>query len=110
MEDCIFCKIAQGDVPSEKVTHEDGRIASFLDIHPVRPGHTLVVPSEHYTWFWELPDDLASDLFKVARRLAPELKEKYGADYVQLSIVGKDVPHVHVHLIPRKFDDAKPLP
>lgn len=107
MDNCIFCKIASGAVPSERVAHENGRIVSFPDIHPVRPGHTLVVPNDHYQWFWELPDDLANDLFKVARRLAPELKEKYDADYVQLSIVGKDVPHVHVHLIPRKLDDTK---
>ena len=109
MENCIFCRIARGEVSSEKVTHEDGRIVSFLDINPVRPGHTLVVPNEHYTWFWELPDDLANDLFKVARKLAIQLKEETGADYIQLSIVGKDVPHVHMHLIPRKLDDAKAL-
>lgn len=109
MKDCIFCKIVAGDVPSEKAHHENDRIVSFPDIHPVRPGHTLVVPAEHYQWFWELPDDLANDLFKVARTLAKELKEKTGADYVQLSIVGKDVPHVHMHLIPRKFGDTKSL-
>ena len=106
MENCIFCKIARGEVPSEKAHHEDDRIVSFPDIHPVRPGHTLVVPAEHYQWFWELPDDVANDLFKVARTLAKELKEKYGADYIRLSMVGKDVPHVHIHLIPQKFSDS----
>ncbi|HET9641342.1 MAG TPA: HIT domain-containing protein [Candidatus Paceibacterota bacterium] len=105
MNDCIFCKIAAGDIPSEKMHHENGSIVSFPDKHPVRPGHTLVVPSAHYEWFWQLPDDLANDLFKVCRALAIELKEKYKADYVRLSIVGKDVPHVHVHLIPQSFSD-----
>lgn len=109
MENCIFCKIVAGEVPSEKVHHEDDRIVSFPDVHPVRPGHTLVVPAEHHAWFWELPDDLADDLFKVARTLAKELKEKTGADYIQLSIVGKDVPHVHLHLIPRKLHDSPTL-
>lgn len=109
MKDCIFCKIIAGDVPSEKAHHEDNRIVSFPDYHPVRPGHTLVVPAEHYQWFWELPDELANDLFKVARALARKLKDETGADYIQLSIVGKDVPHVHLHLIPRKFEDSKPL-
>ena len=109
MDDCIFCKIIAGTIPSEKAHHEDERVVSFLDIHPVRPGHTLVVPEAHYQWFWELPDDLANDLFKVARKLALKLKEETGADYVQLSIVGKDVPHVHMHLIPRKFGDTKSL-
>ncbi len=106
MESCIFCKIIAGKVPSEKVHHEDDKIVSFPDHHPVRPGHTLVVPAKHYQWFWELPADIADDLFKVARNLARELKEKTGADYIQLSIVGKDVPHVHMHLIPRNFDDT----
>ncbi len=106
MESCIFCKIITGDISSEKVHHEDGRIVSFPDYQPVRQGHTLVVPATHYQWFWELPDDIANDLFKVARKLARELKEKTGADYIKLSIVGKDVPHVHVHLIPQKFSDT----
>ncbi len=109
MEGCIFCKIVAGEVKSEKAHHEDDKIVSFSDLHPVQPGHTLVVPVEHHQWFWELPDDTANDLFKVARNLARELKEKTGADYIQLSIVGKDVPHVHIHLIPRKFDDTKSL-
>lgn len=109
MDDCIFCKIVAGEVPSEKAHHEDDKIVSFPDRQPVRPGHTLVVPAEHYQWFWDLPDDVANDLFKVTRKLARQLKEQTGADYIQLSIVGKDVPHVHVHLIPRKLDDTKPL-
>jgi histidine triad (HIT) family protein len=109
MENCIFCKIIAGEIPAEKAHHEDNRIVSFPDVKPVRPGHTLVVPAQHYQWFWELPDDLANDLFRIARRLAKELKEKTAADYVQLSIVGKDVPHVHMHLIPRKFGDTKSL-
>ena len=109
MDNCIFCKIIAGEVPSEKVHHEDDKIVSFPDQHPVRPGHTLLVTAKHYQWFWELPDDIANDLFKVARNLASKMKEETGSDYIQLSIVGKDVPHVHVHLIPRKFDDTKSL-
>jgi len=105
MENCIFCKVIAGKVPSEKAHHEDDKIVSFPDVHPVRPGHMLVVPAKHYQWFWKLPDDIANDLFKVARTLAKELKEKTGADYIQLSIVGKDVPHVHMHLIPRLLTD-----
>ncbi len=110
MKDCIFCKIVAGEIPSEKTHHENGNIVSFPDIHPVRPGHTLVVPVTHHQWFWELPDDLANDLFKVARELAVKLKKETGADYVQLSIVGKDVPHVHLHLIPRMLGDTQVLP
>ena len=108
MQDCIFCKIVAGEIPKEKVLHEGGSILSFPDKNPVRPGHTIVIPAEHYRWFWELPDAIANNLFKVARHLSKDLKEKTGADYIHLSIVGKDVPHVHVHLIPNKFSDKLP--
>lgn len=109
MEDCVFCKIVRGEIPSRKTYHENERVISFADIKPVRPGHTLLVPVDHYQWFWELPDDISNDLFKAARTHAKQLKEETGADYVQLSIVGRDVPHVHVHLIPRMFDDNEVL-
>ena len=85
--------------------HEGGTVVSFPDVHPKAPGHTLVIPVAHYQWFWELPDELANQLFKAARHLAKELKERTGADYVRLSIVGRDVPHVHLHLIPQHFQE-----
>lgn len=103
MENCIFCKIVAGKIPSEKVHHEDDTIVSFPDIKPVAPGHTLVVPVQHFEWFYQLPDDISDRLFRASKKIAKELKEKTGADYIHLSIVGKDVPHVHVHLIPSKF-------
>jgi histidine triad (HIT) family protein len=108
MENCIFCKIAAGEIPSEKVDHEGGTIISFLDINQDVPGHTLVIPVEHHVWFYELPDDIATKLFRAARNVAQELKEKMNADYVQLSIIGTDIPHVHVHLLPRYFKDKPP--
>jgi histidine triad (HIT) family protein len=102
MENCIFCKIARGDIPAEK-TYEDDTSLAFLDIHPKSPGHTLLIPKEHYQWFDELPDGLSDHLFRTAKKLAKDLKQQDGTDYVHLSIVGKDVPHVHIHLIPRKL-------
>ena len=108
MEECIFCKIAAGEIPSRRVHHEDNTIISFLDIDQRIPGHTLVIPVAHYEWFYELPDDIAGNLFKVARKVARELKEEMKADYVQLSIIGADIPHVHMHLLPRFFKDKPP--
>lgn len=99
-ENCIFCKIISGAIPAEK-TYADENVIAFLDIHPKAPGHTLLVPKDHYQWFQELPDAISDHLFRTAKKLALQLKEEYGADYIHLSIVGKDVPHVHVHLIPR---------
>ncbi|HVZ75976.1 MAG TPA: HIT family protein [Candidatus Paceibacterota bacterium] len=105
MDNCIFCKIVRGEIPAQKV-YEDEHFIAFLDINPRAPGHTLLIPKQHYQWFIELPDDLYIELFKETKKLALELKEKYAADYVQLGIVGKDVPHAHVHLIPRQLNDA----
>jgi len=102
---CIFCRIARDEIPSEKGLHESGEIMTLPDIHPVALGHTLIIPTKHYQWFYELPDELLYKVFKTAKRLAPQLKEKHGADYVKLSIVGKDVSHVHIHLIPQKLSD-----
>lgn len=102
MENCIFCKISRGEIPSDKV-YEDDLVFAFLDIHPKAPGHTLLIPKAHYHWFEELPDDLSDHLFCTAKDLAREMKKKGSVDYVHLSIVGKDVPHVHIHLIPRKL-------
>lgn len=99
MENCIFCKIGRGEIPAEK-TYEDERIVAFLDIHPKGPRHTLIIPKEHYQWFYELPDDLSDHLFRAAKKIAINLKKETSTDVVKLSIVGTDVPHVHIHLIP----------
>lgn len=99
MDNCVFCSIAAGQIPSTKV-YEDNTVLAFLDIHPKGPGHILLIPKEHYRWFEEMPDELYDHVFRTAKKLSLDMKTK-GADHVQLGIVGKDVPHVHVHLIPR---------
>lgn len=98
---CIFCKIADKDIPSE-IIYEDENFLAFLDIHPTAPGHTLLIPKDHYPWFYEIPTGLAKDLFASAQKVAKDLKEKYQSDYVELKIIGIDIPHTHVHLIPRQ--------
>lgn len=100
MTDCIFCKIVAGDIPATK-TYEDESAIAFLDIHPRAPGHTLLIPKTHYQWFTDLPDEASDSLFRTAKKLAQKLKSEHTADYVRLSIVGRDVPHVHIHLIPQ---------
>lgn len=108
MEDCVFCKIVADEIPSRKVHHEDRAVVSFLDIDQRVPGHTLVIPVEHYHWFDELPEDLAEKLFRAAHKLARELRASTGADYIQLGIVGTEVPHTHIHLLPRFLKDKPP--
>ena len=104
---CIFCKIATKEIPAQ-ITYEDDACVAFLDIHPRAPGHTLVIPKDHHQWFIELPDELSDKLFRVSKELGKKLKEEYAADYIRLGIVGIDVPHTHIHLIPLKLSDTVP--
>ncbi len=101
-EDCIFCKIIVGEIPTH-FTYEDELLVAFPDIKPVTPGHTLLIPKEHYQWFYEVPDAISDTWFSAAKQLAQRLKAEQSADYVRLSIIGKDVPHAHMHLIPQKL-------
>lgn len=103
--DCLFCKIAAGEIPAEKI-YEDEKCLSFLDISPVNFGHALLIPKRHFASMVETPDDLAAYLYVKAKNLMPKIKKAVGADFVALSVVGTDVPHFHIHLIPRRFDDG----
>ncbi len=105
MEDCIFCKIAKGEIPTERI-YEDDLVLAFLDINPVNYGHVLIIPKKHYQWFYEVPDDVLNHLMVKSKKLMVSIKEALKADYVALAVVGIDVPHFHLHLIPRWFDDG----
>lgn len=101
---CIFCKIIKGEIPSYKI-YEDDKCLAFLDINPVTPGHTLLIPKAHHQMMTDTPDELISYLYVKAKELMVSLKDKLEADFVVLSVVGLDVPHFHIHLIPRKIGD-----
>lgn len=105
--DTVFSKIIKGEIPATKV-YEDNESLAFLDIAPVTKGHTLLIPKEHYVWMQDVPDELLSNLFIKTKKLMIALKKGLECDYVQISVVGKDVPHFHIHLIPRFFDDGLP--
>ena len=107
MNDCIFCKIISGEIPCQK-TYEDKDFLAFLDISPVSKGHTLLIPKTHYTWMHETPDDVISGIFILTKKMMNTIREKMPCDYVQVSVVGKDVPHLHIHLIPRFLGDNLP--
>lgn len=106
MNDCIFCKIISGEIPTNTV-HETDTSISFLSIAPVNPGHLLIVPKLHYQWMYELPDELLSKLMQQAKNIMPRLKQVTGADFVNLVVEGVEVPHFHIHLIPRYLGDRK---
>jgi histidine triad (HIT) family protein len=103
--DCLFCKIVAGAIPAEKI-YEDDKCLAFLDICPVNPGHVLLIPKEHFISMTETPDDLIAYLYIKAKALMPKIKKAMGADYISISVVGTEVPHLHIHLIPRRFDDG----
>jgi histidine triad (HIT) family protein len=105
MNDPIFGKIIRREVPAT-IVYEDARCLAFLDINPVVPGHLLLIPKEHYAWMQDVPDELLGYLFITAKKLMQAMIAGLHCDYVQVSVVGKDVPHFHIHLIPRWLDDG----
>lgn len=105
MAECIFCKIVAKEIPSF-VVYEDDTILALLDINPVHKGHVLVMPKEHYHWMQDVPDDLLAQATSVCKKLMRAMRSGLGIDYVQISVVGRDIPHFHIHLIPRTYDDT----
>ena len=110
MNNCIFCKIIKGEIPCNKV-YEDKNFLVFLDIKPVNHGHLLIIPKKHIVWMQEADDKIITDIFKLAKKMMLALKKGLKCDYVQVLIIGNEVPHFHVHLIPRyKKDNLKGYP
>jgi len=105
MNDTVFGKIIRRELSAE-ILYEDERFLAFLDINPVTKGHTLLIPKKQYVWMTEVPEEILGDIFIKAAKLMRAIRESLGCDYVQVSVVGKDVPHFHIHLIPRFFDDG----
>ena len=105
METSIFTKIINGDIPCYKI-YEDENTVAFLDIHPVQPGHTLVVPKVQIDHFEDLPDKDYQALWVAVKKVAEYLHVLERAR-IGVSVVGSDVPHAHVHLIP--FDSSSEL-
>lgn len=95
----IFTKIINGDFPSYKIA-EDDQFYAFLDIHPVAKGHTLVIPKEEIDYVFDLPDDLLGDLVVFAKKVALAIEKEVDCARIGMTVVGLEVPHAHVHLIP----------
>jgi len=95
----IFSRIIKGDIPSYKIA-EDDRFYAFLDIHPVAIGHTLVIPKEEIDYIFDLPDDLLGDLMIFAKKVAGAIEKVVDCKRIGVTVVGLEVAHAHVHLIP----------
>ncbi|MCD6255850.1 MAG: HIT family protein [Deltaproteobacteria bacterium] len=110
MGDCIFCKIVKGEIPAVKV-YEDESVLAFMDINPINDGHTLVIPKKHAENIFEIEAKDLLAVMEVAHKIARAIKESLKPEaltVVQLNgrLAGQMVPHLHVHLIPRREGDA----
>lgn len=109
MADCIFCKIAQGELPSAKI-YEDDDLLAFMDINPIAPGHSLIIPKPHFETVFDMPDELLAGLITAAKRVALAVKQGMGADGINLlqsngRAAMQIIDHYHLHFIPRWSGD-----
>lgn len=110
MTDCVFCKIAEGEIPAD-IVYEDENVVAFLDANPLTEGHTLVVPREHVERVGDISADLAGPYFEPVPRIVDAVEAAVGADGATLawndgSAAGQEVPHAHLHIVPRWRGDG----
>lgn len=109
-QDCIFCKIIKGEIPSYTV-YEDDLVKVILDIEPAAPGHSLIIPKKHASDLFELPTETAAQILPLAQKLGEEIKKSMGAEGMNIlqnngEVAGQTVRHFHLHMIPRKKGDG----
>jgi len=112
-KNCIFCKIIKGELPSYKI-YEDDIVLAFLDIAPVNPGHTLVIPKEHFTNTLETPDNVLKHISITTKKIANAILKAVGTDACNITMnngktAGQVVFHTHWHIIPRLENDGHKL-
>ncbi|TDB58655.1 HIT family protein [Arundinibacter roseus] len=95
----IFSKIVAGEIPCHKIAETEDFLA-FLDVFPVAPGHTLVIPKKEIDYLFAMDDDLYTGLLQFAKKIAPALQKAVPCKRIGVSVIGLEVPHAHVHLIP----------
>lgn len=110
-DNCIFCKIANGEIPSRTV-YEDEDFRAILDLGPATKGHTLILPKDHAANLMELPEETAKKVLPLAGKIAAMLKDRLGCDGINLvqnngEIAGQTVMHFHLHVIPRYVNDGQ---
>jgi len=110
MDECVFCRILRGQIPAQKV-YEDRAAVAILDINPVAPGHALVLPRRHVETWNDLPGDLAGELARASQTVARAVLKATGAEGFNLlsnnhRCSGQAIPHVHLHIIPRRPGDG----
>lgn len=106
MDNCIFCKIVKGEIPCFKV-YEDDLFLGFLDIHPLVHGHTLLIPKKHYKWVYDVPE--FDKYWMSVLKITNLYKKIFNTEFVTYGTHGLEVPHAHIHILPRK-DEIEFLP
>jgi len=104
MNDCIFCKIVNGEIPCNKV-YEDDDFLAFLDNYPVNKGHVLVIPKKHFRWVYDV--DKHGEYWNVAKKIVGAQLKAFEPTFVHYITWG-EIPHAHIHVIPRYADDGHP--
>ena len=94
---CIFCKIASKEIPAE-IVYEDENFLAFLDINPLSPGHTQIIPKEHHRWVWDAPN--AGEYFEVARKIAKAQQKAFDTELIRSQIFGDEITHAHIWVFP----------
>lgn len=115
MENCIFCKIIKKQIPSS-IIWEDDNFLAFLDIHPIKEGHTMVIPKQHHPYVFDINDESFSLLWLAAKKVSDLLKKSFQPKTGKVGVIvyGLDVDHTHIHLVPidksgdLSFSNAKP--
>lgn len=110
-DNCIFCKLANGDIPTNSIYEDDG-YKVILDMSPATRGHALILPKDHYKNIYEMPEDKVAEAFGLAKKMAVTMTEKLGCDGFNLvqnnnEVAGQTVFHFHIHLIPRYESDGQ---
>lgn len=103
MRDCVFCNIVEGRIPCYKV-FENEKFLAFLDINPRNPGHTLVIPKEHFRWVWDVP--YLGEYYELVGKIAGAIRKVMKTEWVISLVLGEEVPHAHVWLVPRLPNDG----
>jgi histidine triad (HIT) family protein len=99
MQECVLCRIARREMQAH-VVYEDEKLLAFLDIGPIRPGHSQIIPKQHFPYFDQAPPDVIAAIVLVGQRLATAMKRFYGVERVAFMFTGGDIAHVHAHVVP----------
>src|SRR3989344_8524920 len=105
MKNCIFCKIANKEIPAH-IVYEDKNFIAFLDINPQSPGHCQIIPKKHYRWVWDIEN--VGQYFEVVKKVAKAQQKAFDTDWILSKIVGEDVPHAHIAVYPNSQVKSDP--